>query len=91
MVENRVDKQRDIVFGVKNMIKFRNNREILFNTHRFGYLRIKNVYRCFSFQDKFVRDMFGKKAFADQESQCSVAAEVVKGCQGKVAVSTIIK
>ena len=76
---------------MEDPVKFGNDGEMVLNRHGPGDLLVKDLGGGFPLKHQFVGDMLCEKAFADQQSQGAVPAQVVQGRQGKIAVAAIVE
>jgi len=78
-------KPTDVVMVIENVVEFGDDGEFFFYVAEFGYLVVEDIDRDLAFEDEVVGDVFGEEAFADEQSEGTVAAQVVQGGEGEVA------
>ena len=82
-------KPTDVVMVIENVVEFGDDGEFFFYVAEFGYLVVEDIDRDLAFEDEVVGDVFGEEAFADEQSEGTVAAQVVQGGEGEVAEAAV--
>jgi hypothetical protein len=82
---------RYIISGVEYLVQFSDDRKFLSHIENPGDLLIEYIHGHLSFQNEFMRNMFGKKPFSNKQAKGPVTTEVIQCGKREIPISAIFK